>query len=147
MERYDERHGKYSQAPQETKFQVKATCILYRNGRLSKSSLAQKGTIIINHVFSEAKNYGLMFTLRLAFFYCFLFYASFPHWMELGQLLPSNKGVLTPGPFLRRPSLRRRRRRVHGIHGGFTIVGHFLFFFLNKKAILFFCKSDQNRRR
>ena len=53
------RHGKYSQAPQETKFQVKATCILYRNGRLSKSSLAQKGTIIINHVFSEAKKLWL----------------------------------------------------------------------------------------
>ena len=82
-----------------------------------------------------------MFTLRLAFFYCFLFYASFPHWMELGQLLPSNKGVLTPGPFLRRPSLRRRRRHVHGIHGGFTIVGHFFVVFLLTKKLYYFFAS------
>jgi len=111
----------------------------------TKTSLAQKGSIIINHVFSEAKkNYGSKFTLHLAFFYCFTFYAGFPHWMAFGRL----RGFMQPsapiGPFLRRPSLGRRRRRWHGNSRGIICKTFYGFFF--RKLILSSCESDPNRR-
>ena len=103
---------------QEARFQVMATCIFYRNGRLSGRdnevlARSKRQHYYKPRILGSKKNYGLKFTLHLAFFYCFTFYAGFPHWMAFGRW----EGVRPSapvGPLLRRPSLGRRRRRWHG---------------------------------
>ena len=126
-----------------------ATCIFYRNGRLSGRdnevlARSKRQHYYKPRILGSKKNYGLKFTLHLAFFYCFTFYAGFPHWMAFGRL----RGFMQPsapiGPFLRRPSLGRRRRRWHGNSRGHncrTFSGYFFY-----KWTLFLCESDPNRR-
>ena len=111
-----------------------ATCIFYRNGRLSGRdnevlARSKRQHYYKPRILGSKKNYGLKFTLHLAFFYCFTFYAGFPHWMAFGRW----EGVRPSapvGPFLRRPSLGRRRRRWHGNSRGHncrTFSGYFFF--------------------
>ena len=78
-----------AQARQQPNSKLRQRVFSIRNGRLSGRdevlSRSKKGSIIINHVFSEAKkNYGLIFTLHLAFFYFFLC-CNFPLWMAFGR--------------------------------------------------------------
>ena len=75
---------------QEALFQVMATCIFYRNGRLSGRdnevlARSKRQHYYKPRILGSKKNYGLKFTLHLAFFYCFTFYAGFPHWMAFGR--------------------------------------------------------------
>ena len=126
-----------------------ATCIFYRNGRLSGRdnevlARSKRQHYYKPRILGSKKNYGLKFTLHLAFFYCFTFYAGFPRWMAFGRwegVRPSAR----VGPFLRRPSLGRRRRRWHGNSRGHNCRTFYGYFFYKMDIILMRVRSESER--
>merc|ERR1712187_644733 len=96
-----------------------ATCIFYRNGRLSGRDNEDLARSKRQHyykprILGSKKNYGSKFTLHLAFFYCFTFYAGFPHWMAFGRL----RGFMQPSaPIFAVPALGEEGGVGMEIHG------------------------------
>jgi len=122
-----------------------ATCIFYRNGRLSGRdnevlARSKRQHYYKPRILGSKKNYGLKFTLHLAFL------LSTPV-SRTGWCVVGGRGFDPPprsAPFFAVPALGEKGGVGMENHGD-TIVGHFLEIFFYKWT-QFLCESDPNRR-